>query len=192
MLLSDHTIKKYLQTGQLVITPYLNENVQPSSIDLLLDPTFRIFRTIHKAFIDIRTDTSAELTELVQVAEDEGLVIHPGNFILGSTVEHVEIPNNLVARLEGRSSIGRLGIVIHSTAGYIDPGFKGNITLEISNLSNIPVKLYPRMRIAQLSFEELTTPADAPYGSDKLAHKSKYQNQSGPVSSRIDADFFGN
>jgi len=185
-VLSDVTISESIKKGLLVVEPFVRDHLQPSSIDLQLNPQVRIFKILHQAFIDVHDNQIKEVTELLTVDQVEGLIIDPGDFLLGSTVEYFEVPDTLVARIEGRSSLGRIGIIIHSTAGYVDPGFKGNITLEITNIGNIPVKIYPFMRIAQISFAQLSTPAARPYGTKGLS--SKYQNQSGPVASKIYLD----
>ena len=186
MILSDRSIKEQLAAGRLVIEPFDPTLVQPSSADLRLDRRFLVFRNTRRAYLDVK-ERADDLMETVEPEGDEPIVLHPSEFILGSTVEVVTIPDDLVARLEGRSSVGRLGIVIHSTAGYIDPGFSGQITLEIANLANIPVRLYPGMRIAQISFARMTTPADTPYGRRGLG--SKYQGQGAPTPSRLYLDF---
>ena len=186
MILSDRTIKEQIASGRLVIDPFDPNLVQPSSIDLRLDRRFLIFRNTRKAYLDVREPVD-DLMERIDLEDEEPIVLHPSEFILGSTVEQVTIPDDLVGRLEGRSSVGRLGVVIHSTAGYLDPGFSGQITLEIANLANIPVRLYPGMRIAQVSFSQMTTPADMPYGHRRL--RSKYQGQGSPTPSRLHLDF---
>jgi dCTP deaminase len=186
VILSDRSIREQLAAGRLVIEPFDRRLVQPSSVDLRLDRRFLVFRNTRRAYLDVK-EQADDLMETVEPAEGEPIVLHPSEFILGSTVETVTIPDDLVARLEGRSSVGRLGVVIHSTAGYIDPGFSGQITLEIANLANIPVRLYPGMRIAQISFSRMTTPADTPYGQRGLG--SKYQGQGAPTPSRLYLDF---
>jgi dCTP deaminase len=155
-------------------------------VDLRLASEFLVFRNTKKAFLDVKQPAD-DFMERIAAEPDEPIVLHPKEFVLGSTIEQVTIPDDLVGRLEGRSSLGRLGIVIHSTAGYIDPGFSGGITLEIANLANIPIAIYPGMFIAQISFIQMTTPADRPYGRDPL--RSKYQGQSGPQASRLYRDF---
>ncbi|MEK6800681.1 MAG: dCTP deaminase, partial [Nanoarchaeota archaeon] len=139
-----------------------------------------------KAFLDTKKPVS-DFMELIILEKDEPIIIHPREFVLGETREYFEFPNDIVGRLEGKSSLGRIGIIIHSTAGYVDPGFKGTLTLEISNLANIPIALYPKMKIAQMSFHFLSTPADVPYGSPKLG--SKYQGQRGPTESKLFREF---
>jgi dCTP deaminase len=186
VILSDRTIKEELAAGRLLIEPFDPSLVQPSSVDLRLSRRFLVFRNTQKPYIDVRMSVD-DVMELVEVHDDEPVIVHPKEFILGSTVERVSLPDDLVARLDGRSSLGRLGIVIHSTAGFIDPGFAGHVTLEISNLANLPIALYPGMRVAQISFHRLSTPAEAPYGQGKLG--SKYQGQDAPTASRIHLDF---
>lgn len=187
MILSDTTIKQEVKNKNLIIKPFKKECVQPSSYDVRLSTKFRVFKNIHQAYIDIKNKSTDTVTELITANERDGLVIHPGEFILGSTIEYLEMPNNLVAELQGRSSLGRLGLVIHSMSGYIDPGFKGHITFHITNLSNTPIKIYPKFRVAQLVFYKMTTPAEIPYGDSRL--NSKYQNQKDPTESMVFKDF---
>lgn len=181
MILSDRSIREALASGRVVIDPLQDGAVQPSSVDLRLDRAFRVFRNHTLGHIDVKRDLS-DLTTLVEVAEDDPFILHPGEFVLGCTLEWVGLPDDLVARLEGKSSLGRLGLLIHSTAGFVDPGFEGQLTLELSNVASLPVTLYAGMRIGQISFQQMTTPADAPYGSG--AFGSRYQSQRGPVPSR--------
>jgi dCTP deaminase len=183
VVLSDHTIKQELAAGRLVIEPFDEGLLQPSSVDVRLSGLFRVFHNNRQPFIDVRRP-SADLTEVVEIAEDEPFILHPGEFVLGSTLERVAVPEDLVARLEGKSSLGRLGLLIHSTAGYVDPGWDGTITLELSNVARLPIAIYLGMRIGQLSFLRLTTPVDAPY-------RGKYQGQRGPTASRAHQDFPG-
>ncbi len=185
MVLSDRSIKEQIAAGRIVVEPYDPALVQPASIDLRLDSKFLVFRNTRRAVIDVKEPTE-DLMELIEVGPDEPMYVHPGEFILGSTVERVRMPDDVVARLEGRSSLGRIGILIHSTAGFIDPCFDGHVTLEISNVANLPVALYPGMRIGQLSFEQMTTPAERPYGP---ARGSKYNGQQLPTASRLYLDF---
>ena len=185
MILSDRSIKEAIASGRLGIEPFDPALVQPSSIDVRLDSKFLVFRNAKRAFIDVKQPAD-DLMEMLEVGPDEPMFLHPHEFVLGSTVERVRMPDDLVARLEGRSSLGRLGVVIHSTAGFIDAAFEGHITLEISNLANLPIALYPRMRIGQLSFSLMTTPADRPYGADR---GSKYSGQALPTASRLYLDF---
>jgi dCTP deaminase len=186
VILSDRSIREQIAAGRLVIEPFDLSLVQPSSIDLRLDRRFLVFRNTRRAYLDVK-EPADDLMERVEPDDGKPIVLHPSEFVLGSTVETVTIPDDLVARLEGRSSVGRLGIVIHSTAGYIDPGFSGQITLEIANLATIPVLLYPGMRIAQISFSQMTSPAEKPYGGRGLG--SKYQGQGAPTPSRLYLDF---
>jgi dCTP deaminase len=184
-VLSDRDIRAALESGRVVIRPYDPRDLQPSSVDLHLDRSFRVFRNNRYAFIDPRTSQPG-LTELLTVEGDEPFILHPGEFVLGQTVEWVELPDDIVARLEGRSSLGRLGLLIHSTAGYIDPGFKGTVTLELSNVANLPIALYGKMRIGQISFFHMSSPVERPYGSKELG--SKYQGQTEPTASAIHTD----
>ena len=154
--------------------------MQPSSLDVRVDRLFRVFRNSRYPYIDVKREQE-ELTELVEVADDEPFILHPGEFVLGSTLEVVRLPDDLVARLEGKSSLGRLGLLIHSTAGFIDPGFDGHVTLELSNVANLPITIYPGMKIGQLSFVQMAEPAETPYGAGALG--SKYQGQAGPTPS---------
>ena len=185
-VLSDHDIGASIESGQIVIRPYDPGDLQPSSVDLHLDRRFRVFRNNRYPYIDVRAP-QPDLTELLTVADDEPFVLHPGEFVLGLTLEWVELPNDLVARLEGKSSLGRLGLLIHSTAGYVDPGWKGNLTLELSNVANLPIALYYGMKIGQISFYQMSSPVERPYGSKELG--SKYQGQSTPTESASYRDF---
>ena len=184
MILSDRTIREEIDAGRIVIDPFDASCVQPSSVDLHVDNQFRVFANSRYPYIDVKEEMP-DLTELVEVKPDEPFILHPGEFVLGSTAERIGIPNDLVARLEGKSSLGRLGLLIHSTAGYVDPGWDGYLTLELSNVANLPITLYPNMKIGQISFFKLTTPADVPYGSAG----NKYQGQRGPTPSRFFRDF---
>jgi dCTP deaminase len=186
MVLSDRTIAALLAEGRIGIDPYDDALLQPSSVDVRVDRFFRVFRNSRYAFIDVK-QAQEELTELVEVADDEPFILHPGEFVLGSTLERVTLPDDLVARLEGKSSLGRLGLLIHSTAGFIDPGWDGHVTLELSNVANLPITIYHAMKIGQLSFMQLTEPAASPYGSSSLG--SKYQGQRGPTPSRYWQNF---
>ena len=186
MVLSDHTIKEELAAGRIVIDPLGEGCVQPASVDLHLDRRLLLFRNSRRPFIDVREDMS-DLTEMEEIDDEQPFMLHPGEFVLASTLEDIELPGDLVARLEGKSSLGRIGLLIHSTAGYVDPGWKGHLTLELSNVANLPVTLYYGMKIGQLSFLELTTAADLLYGSLELG--SKYQGQTEPTASRIYRDF---
>ncbi len=186
MVLSDRSIREALDSGRIVIDPRDDDCIQPSSVDLHVDRYFRLFRNHTSRVIDVREDQE-DLTELVDIGEDLPLILHPGEFVLGSTREKVKLPDDLVARLEGKSSLGRLGLLIHSTAGFVDAGWDGHLTLELSNVANLPITVYPRMKIGQISFLQMTTPADHPYGSAGL--KSKYQGQRGPTPSRYADNF---
>jgi dCTP deaminase len=186
VVLSDRTIKRLIAEGRIGIEPYDESLVQPSSVDVRADRFFRVFHNARYPFIDVK-QPQEELTELVEVAEEQPFILHPGEFVLGSTLERITLPDNLVARLEGKSSLGRLGLLIHSTAGFIDPGWDGHVTLELSNVANLPITIYPGMRIGQLSYMQLDGPVEAPYGSDSLG--SKYQGQRGPTQSRYWKNF---
>jgi dCTP deaminase len=186
MILSDRTLREEIAAGRIVIDPFEPANVQPSSIDLRIDRYFRVFRNHTTGIIDVK-ENQENLTELVEIGADDVFILHPGEFVLGSTAERVSVPDDLVARIEGKSSLGRLGVVIHSTAGFIDPGFNGHITLELSNAATLPITLYPGMKIGQVSFLRMTTPADHPYGSSAIG--SKYQGQRGPTPSRYFENF---
>jgi dCTP deaminase len=185
-VLSDRDIRAALDAGHVQIRPYDPIDLQPSSVDLHLDHAFRVFRNNRYPFIDVR-QPQPDLTELLRIEDDEPFILHPGEFVLGQTLEWVELPDDLVARLEGRSSLGRLGLLIHSTAGYVDPGWKGNLTLELSNVANLPIALYAGMRIGQISFFRMSSPVERPYGSPEL--RSRYQGQSEPTASAYYRDF---
>jgi dCTP deaminase len=186
MILSDRDIRAAIESGAVGIDPFDPEDLQPSSVDLRVDRVFRTFHNARHPYIDVRKPMD-DLTELVEVDADEAFILHPGEFVLGSTREHVTLPDDLVARLEGKSSLGRLGLLIHSTAGYVDPGFRGHLTLELSNVANLPITIYPNMKIGQISFFRLTSPAENPYGSGPVG--SKYQGQRGPTPSRYYENF---
>jgi dCTP deaminase len=186
MILSDRTIREQIAAGRIVIDPFVDACVQPSSVDLHLDRYFRVFRNHTMAVIDVKQNLE-ELTELVEVVEDQPFILHPGEFVLGSTAERVAIATDLVGRLEGKSSLGRLGLLIHSTAGFVDAGWDGQLTLELSNVASLPITLYPGMKIGQISFMQMTTEAEHPYGTGPLG--SKYQNQRGPRPSRYWENF---
>jgi dCTP deaminase len=181
MILSDRTIRDELAAGRIVIDPLDESCIQPASVDLRLDRLFRVFLNHTMPVIDVKTDLS-DLTRLVEIGDGDAFILHPGEFVLGSTAERVALPDDIVARIEGKSSLGRLGLLIHSTAGFIDAGFSGHLTLELSNVANLPITLYPDMKIGQVSFLRMTTPADVPYGSARVG--SKYQGQRGPTPSR--------
>jgi dCTP deaminase len=186
MILSDRTIRAELDAGRIVIDPLDEQCIQPSSVDLRLDRLFRVFLNHTMPVIDVKEDLE-DLTRLVEIGDGEAFILHPGEFVLGSTSERVTLPDDLVGRIEGKSSLGRLGLLIHSTAGFIDAGFAGHITLELSNVANLPITLYPGMKIGQVSFLRMTTPADVPYGSARVG--SKYQGQRGPTPSRYWENF---
>ena len=186
MLLSDISIHKALAEGRIIIEPLMEGAVQPSSVDLRVDRYFRVFRNDTTPFIDPR-ENQEDLTELVEVKPEGAFILHPGEFVLGSTLERVALPDDLVARLEGKSSLGRLGLLIHSTAGFVDAGWDGHLTLELSNVANLPIAIYPEMKIGQISFLQMTTPAEHPYGSGQAG--SKYQGQRGPTPSRYYLNF---
>jgi dCTP deaminase len=185
MVLSDRTIRRLLGEGRIGIEPYEEELLQPSSVDVRVDRFFRVFHNARYPFIDVKQPMD-DLTELVEV-DSEPFILHPGEFVLGSTLERIRLPDDLVARLEGKSSLGRLGLLIHSTAGFIDPGWDGHVTLELSNVANLPITIYYGMPIGQLSFVQLSEPAETPYGSKALS--SKYQGQAGPTPSRYWRNF---
>lgn len=186
MILSDRDIRAEIDAGRILIEPFVPEAVQPSSVDLHLGNRFRVFRNNRTAVIDPRVE-QPELTELVEISGDEPFILHPGEFALGATFERVGLPDDLVARLEGKSSLGRLGLLIHSTAGYVDPGWEGTLTLELSNVANLPIKLYDGMKIGQISFQRMTSPVEVAYGDERLG--SRYRGQTDPTASRFHADF---
>jgi dCTP deaminase len=186
MLLSDKSIKDAKEKGKIDIDPFFEDCIQPSSVDLHLDKTFLIFNKEQHTVIDVREKPEG-LMKPIEIKEDEAFVLHPGEFVLGSTLERIKLSNDIAARIEGKSSLGRLGLLIHSTAGYVDPGWDGNLTLELSNVSPLPIKLYFKMKIGQISFAMMTTPVDRPYGSSEL--KSHYQGQKVPVASKFYEDF---
>ena len=186
MILSDRDIRAAIAAGDIGIDPFDDKDVQPCSVDLHVDRFFRTFHNARHPFIDVKTPMD-DLTEVVEVKEEEAFILHPGEFVLGSTLEYVKLPNDLVARLEGKSSLGRLGLLIHSTAGFVDAGWEGRLTLELSNVANLPITIYPNMKIGQISFVQLTSPVENPYGSDKVG--SKYQGQRGPTPSRYYENF---
>lgn len=188
MVLSDVSIFQAIDQGEIEIEPFEKDNVQPSSIDLRVDRLFRVFRNDTTPFIDPKLPQE-DLTELVEIDEDGAFILHPGEFVLGSTLERVALGTSLVARLEGKSSLGRLGLLIHSTAGFIDAGWDGHITLELSNVANLPIAIYPGMKIGQISFLQMTTPASAGYGE---AIGSKYKGQRGPTPSKYFLNFVEN
>ncbi len=186
MVLSDVTIREQLDGGGIVIDPIDEGAIQPSSVDLRVDRYFRVFRNDTTPYIDPK-QPQEDLTELVEVSDDGSFILHPGEFVLGSTLERVALGDDLVARLEGKSSLGRLGLLIHSTAGFVDAGWDGHLTLELSNVANLPIAIYPGMKIGQISFLQMTTAAERPYGSEET--KSKYKGQRGPTASRYYLNF---
>nr|WP_194956364.1 dCTP deaminase [Aeromicrobium phoceense] len=185
-MLSDRDILAEIDAGRVALDPYEPSMIQPSSIDVRLDKFFRVFDNHKYPHIDPAQDQS-DLTREVEVNGEDAFILHPGEFVLGSTYEYVTLPDDVAARLEGKSSLGRLGLMTHSTAGFIDPGFQGHITLELANVATLPIKLYPGMKIGQLCFFRLTSAAENPYGSEKYG--SRYQGQRGPTASRSHANF---
>jgi dCTP deaminase len=181
VLLSDRDIRVELDTGRVVLDPYDPAMVQPSSVDVRIDRYFRLFDN-HKYPVIDPSQPQPDLTRMVEVEAADAFVLHPGEFVLASTYEVVTLPDDVAARLEGKSSLGRLGLLTHSTAGFIDPGFSGHVTLELSNVATLPIKLWPGMKIGQLCFFRLSSPAEHPYGSDACG--SRYQGQRGPTASR--------
>lgn len=186
VLLSDRDIRQEWSSGRIGLEPSDPSMVQPSSVDVRLDRYFRLFDNHKYPFIDPAED-QPELTRLIDVAPDEPFILHPGEFALGSTFERVTLPDDIAARLEGKSSLGRLGLLTHSTAGFIDPGFSGHVTLELSNVATLPIKLWPGMKIGQLCFFRLSSPAENPYGSGPYGNR--YQGQRGPTASRSFLNF---
>lgn len=186
MLLSDSDIKQELASGRIALTPSDESMVQPASIDVRIDRYFRLFNN-HKYPVIDPSEEQPELTQLVEVDPDEGFILHPGEFVLASTFEQVTLPDDVSARLEGKSSLGRLGLLTHSTAGFIDPGFSGHITLELSNMATLPIRLWPGMKIGQLCFFKMTSAAERPYGVG--ATHSRYLGQKGPTASRSFMNF---
>jgi dCTP deaminase len=186
VILSDRSLREQIAAGRIVIEPYDDACVQPSSIDVKISHLFRVFRNHTARVIDVKHDM-ADLTELVEIPPDGVFMLHPGEFVLGSTLERIAVPDDLVARIDGKSSLGRLGLIIHSTAGFIDPGFDGHVTLELTNIATLPITLYPNMKVGQVSFMHMTTAAEHPYGSG--ARGSKYQGQRGPTPSRYFENF---
>ncbi len=186
MLLSDKDIKQEIASDRVKLEPYSEDMVQPASVDIRLDRFFRTFENHKYQFIDPREDQQ-DMTRLVEVEASEPFVLHPGEFVLGSTFEVVTLPDDIAARVEGKSSLGRLGLLTHATAGFIDPGFSGHVTLELSNVSNLPVTLWPGMKIGQLCFIKMSSASEHPYGSN--VYGSRYQNQRGPTPSRSFQNF---
>ena len=186
VVLSDRTIARLLEEGRIEIEPYDESLLQPSSVDVRVDRFFRVFHNSRYPYIDVREEQE-DLTELVEVEEGSPFILHPGEFVLGSTLERIRLPDDVVARLDGKSSLGRLGLLIHSTAGFIDPGWNGHVTLELSNVANLPVTIYPEMKIGQISFVQMTESAQTPYGTGEIG--SKYQDQRGPTPSKYWQNF---
>ncbi|MEY9214691.1 dCTP deaminase [Thermobifida halotolerans] len=186
MLLSDRDIRAAIESGRVKLDPYDPALIQPSSIDVRLDRYFRVFENHRYPHIDPAVEQPG-LTRLVEPEGDEAFVLHPGEFVLASTYETVTLPDDIASRLEGKSSLGRLGLLTHSTAGFIDPGFSGHVTLELSNVATLPIKLYPGMKIGQLCMFQLSSPAEHPYGSEACG--SRYQGQRGPTPSRSYRNF---
>ena len=186
MVLSDKTIREEVEAGRILIDPFDDGMIQPSSIDVRVDSSYRVFNNSKYPYIDVKQPME-ELTELVRAEGDEPFILHPGEFVLGQTLEKVTLPNDLVARLEGKSSLGRLGLLIHSTAGFVDAGFSGNLTLELSNVANLPITIYEGMPVGQLSFMRMDRPVEIPNGAD--AKGSKYQDQAEPTASRYYLNF---
>jgi dCTP deaminase len=184
--MSDRDIRASIEAGQIGLEPLDMGLLQPSSFDVRLDRFFRLFDNHKYAYIDPAEDQS-DLTRFVEVKADEAFILHPGEFVLGSTYEFVKLPDNIAARLEGKSSLGRLGLLTHSTAGFVDPGFNGHVTLELANVSNLPIKLWPGMKVGQLCFFQLSSPSETPYGSEK--YLNRYQGQRGPTASRSFMNF---
>ena len=186
MVLSDRSIRAEIESGRITIDPYDASLIQPSSVDVRVDCRFRVFHNARYPYIDVRQPMDG-LTEPVEVAGGEPFILHPGEFVLGQTLERVSLPDDLVARLEGKSSLGRLGLLIHSTAGFVDAGFSGNLTLELSNVANLPITIYEGMPIGQISFMRMDGPVENPYGSQTTG--SKYQGQAEPTPSRFHENF---
>ena len=186
MLLSDRDIIAAIDAGRVMLDPYEQEMVQPSSVDVRLDRYFRVFENHRYPHIDPSVE-QAELTRLVKCGPDEPFILHPGEFVLGATYEAVTLPDDIAARLEGKSSLGRLGLLTHSTAGFVDPGFTGHVTLELANVANLPITLWPGMKIGQLCIFRLSSPAQHPYGS--AVYGSRYQGQRGPTPSKSYVNF---
>ena len=186
MVLSDRTIRAEIEAGRIVFDPFDESMIQPSSVDVRVDNKFRVFHNARRAYIDVR-EPMDDLTELVTAESDRPFILHPGEFVLGQTLERVSLPSDLVARLEGKSSLGRLGLLIHSTAGFVDAGFEGNLTLELSNVANLPITIYHGMPIGQISFMRMDGAVERPYGADGAG--GKYQGQAEPTPSRFYLNF---
>jgi dCTP deaminase len=186
VVLSDRSIKSEVAAQRILIEPFDESLVQPSSVDVRVDRKFRVFHNNRYPYIDVRKPMD-DLTELIEISDDEPFVLHPGEFVLGQTLETITLPNDIVARLEGKSSLGRLGLLIHSTAGFVDPSWKGNLTLELSNVANLPITIYYGMPIGQISFMRMDAPVEHPYGTTQVG--SKYQGQDEPTPSRFYRNF---
>ncbi len=186
MILSDHSIKDAINTERIQISPFNEDQIQPASYDIRLEGRFLVFRNYKYSCIDPKAPQQ-DLTEMIEVGDDEPFIVHPGEFILGSTVERIGLGSDIAAQLGGKSSLGRLGLIVHATAGFIDPGFEGSVTLELSNVANLPIRLYPGMKVGQISFFAMSTPADRPYGHPSLG--SKYKGQTVPTASRMHLNF---
>ena len=186
MVLSDRTIREEIESGRIVIDPFEASNVQPSSVDVRVDRQFRVFHNARYPYIDVK-EPQEELTELVEIDGERPFILHPGEFVLGSTYEVVSLPDDIAARVEGKSSLGRLGLLTHATAGFVDPGFSGHVTLELANVATLPIKLYPGMKIGQFCFFRLSSAAEHPYGSGEYGNR--YQGQRGPTASRSHLNF---
>jgi dCTP deaminase len=186
VVLSDRSIRSEIAAGRIVFEPYDESLVQPSSVDVRVDRKFRVFHNARYPYIDVRKPMD-DLTELIEITDDEPFVLHPGEFVLGQTLESIALPDDIVARLEGKSSLGRLGLLIHSTAGFVDPSWEGNLTLELSNVANLPITIYYGMPIGQISFMRMDGPVERPYGAADVG--SKYQGQDEPTPSRFYRNF---
>jgi len=186
VVLSDRSIKSEIAAGRILIEPFDESLVQPSSVDVRVDRKFRVFHNARYPYIDVRKPMD-DLTELIEIDDEEPFVLHPGEFVLGQTLETITLPNDIVARLEGKSSLGRLGLLIHSTAGFVDPSWKGNLTLELSNVANLPITIYHGMPIGQISFMRMDAAVEHPYGASEVG--SKYQGQDEPTPSRFYRNF---
>ncbi len=185
-MLSDTDIKSSIKNRDIEISPLIEEYIQPSSVDLRIGSDFRVFENHKYSHIDPKAQQD-DLTTLITASIEEPFVLHPGEFVLGTTFEKISLSNKVVARLEGKSSLGRIGLLIHSTAGFVDPGFSGYLTLELSNVANLPIKIYPEMKIGQISFYYLNSPSESEYGTE--TYGSKYHGQEGPTPSKIHTDF---
>ena len=187
MVLSDRTIRAEIEAGRIVIDPFDDRLIQPSSVDVRVDSRFRVFHNARYPYIDVRQPMD-DLTELVEIKDrEQPFSLHPGEFVLGQTLETITLPDDIVARLEGKSSLGRLGLLIHSTAGFVDPSWEGNLTLELSNVANLPITIYHGMPIGQISFMRMDAPVEHPYGAEEVG--SKYQGQAEPTASRFYLNF---